>query len=155
VSNRRNLVGVGLISFIVTVAGSGPLTANGASVPLVVSIVRHGGLCPSGECRTEVRIFADGTVMATNSEKKSTRQKRKKTWANSIATRLQTPQLNPTGLPKFTGECPTAFDGIEEIFTFPSGVKQRVLASCAVVVPKAAVLSELRKVFDEVETKLR
>lgn len=99
----------------------------------VVSIETRGGECPTGSCNRLVNIEGDGTlhevipkdaVLGTVPE------------PILDALRIEIEQANYPLLQSrpFTGECPTAFDGQETIYTFHATTGDEEFASCTVAI---------------------
>ena len=99
----------------------------------VLSIETRGGECPAGACGRLVNIDADGTlreVIPTDQVLGTVPE------AILDALRIEIEQANYPLLQSrpFTGECPTAFDGQETIYTFHATTGDEVFASCTVAI---------------------
>jgi hypothetical protein len=108
-----------------------PLPRPGAAV---VTMETHGGRCPAGECRSVVRVLPDGTierqpradpVFATFVEPASWR---------AIQASIEATDWDEVRSHAFVGECPTAFDSSEQIWTFATSNGDVVIASCTVAI---------------------
>ncbi len=99
----------------------------------VVSIETRGGECASGSCNRLVNIEGDGTVHEVIPKDEVLG-----TVPEPIldALRIEIEQANYPLLQSrpFTGECPTAFDGQETIYTFHATTGDEVFASCTVAI---------------------
>lgn len=99
----------------------------------VVTIETRGGECPSGPCSRLVNINADGTIhqVVPRDEVLGTVPE-----PALEALRIEVEQANYPLLQSrpFTGECPTAFDGQETIYTFHVTTGDEELASCRVAI---------------------
>ena len=121
-----------------------PIPVDG---PLAV-IYRHGGLCVTGsECASTMTIQNDGTYTVTvNGETKE-----------GSLTAEQVAQINKlmgeTDFDKilntpFTGDCPTASDGQEVVYTFYQTGGAMELARCKVTIdPSAPLFALLDQLF--------
>lgn len=104
-----------------------PSVAGG---PLVTIEVR-GGECPEGACGRTTVIERDGRVhvVAPEASEVSTMPG---PILEALIAEIETTDFDAMAARPFRGECPTAFDGQEVVFTFvaPSGTHR--LASCEV-----------------------
>ena len=103
-------------------------------VPIaIVSIETRGGECATGACGWLVNIEADGTlheVIPTDQVLGTVPE------PLIEALRIEVEQANYPLLQSkpFTGECPTAFDGQETIYTFHVATGDEEIASCTVAI---------------------
>ncbi len=111
------------------------MTPTSTSTPLVSWMVR-GGLCASGSCLSSLTIFADGRYVSIHGSGSLQR-------AGMVERRLlmqlrhaimQT-NFHAIRSHRFSGTCPTAYDGTEVIYTFYTTHPRQVLSSCQVVFP--------------------
>lgn len=99
----------------------------------IVSIETRGGECPDGACGRLVAIDDDGSL----DEVIPTDRVLGTVPAPLLdALRIEIEQANYPLLQSrpFTGECPTAFDGQETIYTFHATTGDEVFASCKVAI---------------------
>lgn len=99
----------------------------------IVSLETRGGECPNGACARLVKIEGDGTLH----EVIPTDQVLGTVPAPALeALRIEIDQANFPLLRRtpFTGECPTAFDGQETIYTFHAAAGDEVFATCTVAI---------------------
>ncbi|MDQ3128181.1 MAG: hypothetical protein M3Q66_06960 [Chloroflexota bacterium] len=99
----------------------------------IVSIETRGGECPNGACGRLVNVEGDGTlheVIPTDRVLGTVPE------PLLDALRIEIEQANYPLLQSrpFTGECPTAFDGQETIYTFHATTGDEVFASCTVAI---------------------
>jgi len=105
-----------------------PPDAVAANLPLV-TIETRGGLCPEGECRGTTVIEADGDVILVGDD-------------GRIAEDLMTPLRTAIAATDFValravpfdGTCPTAWDGVETVYTFRTPHGDEQVASCEVAI---------------------
>lgn len=104
-----------------------PVPAPGRAV---VSVEARGGDCPDGACSTRYDVFSDGRVVRDDGATD--------TMDADIAARLvelvEAADWNAITARPFTGECPTAWDGQELVYTFWPAGGEVTIASCAVQV---------------------
>ncbi len=96
----------------------------------LVSINVRGGLCPEGECSTITEIKRDGTVLTDG----KTKEILNNTQITKLVNLVDTQDYKTLKAQKFTGQCPTAYDGSETIYTFNSSYATEVISSCEVVI---------------------
>ena len=126
-----------LALLIVTVAACGilPGTEPAPTGPLV-TLETRGGDCPTGTCGGTVVIERDGWVrdLAPRAlERGRIPDDRRRALEEAIRTTDFTVlQARP-----FSGDCPTTFDGQEQIYTFGTAVGPIRLASCEVEIDPA------------------
>jgi len=120
------------------------LTAGCALVPPppsgpLVTVEAHGGRCLQGECHTLVAIEADGLVHQIEPVEAEIHR------ATDAATDAYRAALAVTDFDAirarpFTGECPTAFDGQELVYTFATPAGPERISSCEVDIDSQAPL---------------
>jgi hypothetical protein len=126
-----------LALLIVTVAACGilPGTEPAPTGPLV-TLETRGGDCPTGTCGGTVVIERDGWVrdLAPRAlERGRIPDDRRRALEEAIRTTdFAALQARP-----FTGDCPTTFDGQEQIYTFGTAAGPIRLASCEVEIDSA------------------
>lgn len=99
----------------------------------ILTVETRGGECPEGACRSLVNVEADGTVHQVLPTDKTLGT----VPAELVeALRIEVEQANYLLLQSrpFTGECPTAFDGQETIYTFHVSTGDERMASCEVAI---------------------
>jgi hypothetical protein len=119
-----------LVVVALLVAGCALVPSPAESGPLV-TLEAHGGRCLEGECRTLVAIEADGLVHQIEPVEaeihRATNEAVDVYQAAVAITDFDAIRSRP-----FTGECPTAFDGQELIYTFATPAGPERIASCEV-----------------------
>jgi hypothetical protein len=105
----------------------------------LVTVEAHGGHCREGECRRVFAIESDGLVHQIEPDGAEIHRVTNET-IDVYRTALSITDFNALRSRPFTGECPTAFDGMEVIYTFetPSGTER--IASCEVEIDRQAPL---------------
>lgn len=113
---------------------------------LLVRMYIHGGLCATGECSTTKTINRDGTVLVDG-------RFRKKLNGDEVArlkNLIESADFAAVRSQKFTGICPTAYDGSEVIYTFYTRGGQETISSCEVVVDQTHPLfSQIRLILGD------
>jgi hypothetical protein len=108
----------------------------------LVKVYTHGGLCPTGECRSEIVINLDGTfVYIPDLNTKGVESTRiegsvsveKLSFLKQAIEQSNFPKLKEK---KFTELCPTAYDGFEGVYTFYVGNTTEEIASCTVAIDR-------------------
>jgi hypothetical protein len=105
------------------------LVPSAGDAPLVTLEI-HGGECPDGECRFTAGIYRDGRVIRSDGQPQVVD-------APSLARlveQVEGADWNAILARPFAGDCPTAYDGQEEVYTFRPGGDAVIAASCTVVV---------------------
>ena len=99
----------------------------------VVSIETRGGECPNGGCNRLINIEGDGTLHEVI-PKDDVLGKVPEPLLDAL--RIEVEQANYPLLQSkpFTGECPTAVDGQETVYTFHVTTGDEQLASCKVAI---------------------
>jgi hypothetical protein len=112
---------LGAVAVLVSAASSAQ--ASPAAPKPIVTVVVHGGLCLTGECREVFRI-TDARISGTGHVARSLTTAERRVLLRSIR------RLDPAYLRAhpFKGMCPTAYDGTESIYRFRGFSRQ--LASC-------------------------
>ena len=101
--------------------------------PILVSVMSHGGLCPIGvECKREFTVYRSGTYIS--SEKNGTLSPDE---LKELVRQITNADFASVESKKFTGTCPTAFDGNELVFIFYAQTKH-IIPSCTYVVDMEA-----------------
>lgn len=105
----------------------------------LVTVEAHGGHCPEGECRRVFAIESDGLVHQLEPHDVEVYRVSEKT-IDAYRAALSITDFKVLRSRPFTGDCPTAFDGTELIYTFatPSGPER--IASCEVEIDRQAPL---------------
>ena len=105
----------------------------------LVTVEAHGGRCVEGECRRVFAIESDGLVHQLEPDEAEIHRVTDET-IDVYRAALSVTDFNAIRSRPFTGECPTAFDGMEVVYTFatPSGPER--IASCEVEIDRQAPL---------------
>ncbi|MFN3429578.1 MAG: hypothetical protein ACK46X_06465 [Candidatus Sericytochromatia bacterium] len=115
-------------------AGASPaaLVTPAPAESTVLRIRASGGMCPDGVCGTETVLRLDGRFTRTVGKNPPTQGRIDAALAAAVA--KETAQANFTQLTArpFTGLCPTAYDGSEFFYTFPTAQGDQAIGSCKV-----------------------
>lgn len=108
-----------------------PAACSGADQPVpsatapILVVRSHGGLCPDGrECARSVTFYGDGSWRSG-----SERGRLPPPVAESLRDAATSTSAHDITDGRFTGTCPTAYDGSEVVYTFPLDGGTQV-ASC-------------------------
>jgi hypothetical protein len=151
--NTDRLVRLGLVAVVLLVAacaspGASAPSATGASaspaqtttssssgaasaVPtgLLAIVEQRGGECPAATCETTIYLDADGRIhMAAKPPNDLGTATPAQIQALEAA--IASTDFSNVRKPAFSGECPTAYDGQELVFTFTTAAGAERLASC-------------------------
>lgn len=104
---------------------------------LLLTVNKHGGRCRTGECFMKLAIYRDGRFeMKSNNGDKS--------GAIALAEMAQlNNEINAADFAKikakkFTGDCPTAYDGQETTYTFYVKERTEAISDCSYAIDKNA-----------------
>ena len=105
----------------------------------LVTVEAHGGRCLQGECRTLVAIEADGLVHQIEPLEAEIHRATDEA-IDAYGAALAVTNFDAIRARPFTGECPTAFDGQELIYTFATPAGPERISSCEVDIDPHAPL---------------
>ena len=110
--------------------------SSGVNIPLpgaspLVTVEMRGGMCPAGACESSVILDRDGRVHSAAKPPNDLGHVNGDVLATLTAA-IQATDWAALKSRRFTGECPTAFDGQELIFEFGVGTGTQRIASCEV-----------------------
>ena len=123
---------VWLVVAVVALAGC----SSASTVPLpgigpLVTVQMRGGMCPDGACDSMVVLERDGRVHDGKTPQTVHGRVTAKSYA-ALDAAISTADFAALKAKPFTGECPIAFDGQEQIFEFSVAGGTQRLASCEV-----------------------
>jgi hypothetical protein len=130
-----------LLVAALALAGCGGTVPSALPAPAgpLVAVETRGGECPRGACGQTIVVERDGRVHAIDPEPVDLGLVPPEALA-AVVTEIDQADFEALASTPFTGECPTAFDGQETIFTFATAAGPVRLASCEVVVDLQAPL---------------
>jgi hypothetical protein len=101
-------------------------------IPILI-VETHGGECPDGPCGTRIDIGSDGSVhrVLPTEEALGTIPKAE---LDALTAEIERANFALIESRPFTGECPTAYDGQETIYTFHLPTGNERIATCAVAI---------------------
>lgn len=113
-----------------------------SSMPELLNIKFNGGLCPDGNaCSSTKTIMQNGSVLINNKLKT-------KTDLTKLTSLINTVNFDEIRSKKFTGTCPTAYDGQEAIYTFYTSTGAQTISSCEFEIDNQSLLfSEINQIF--------
>lgn len=120
------------------VAGCALVPTPGETGPLV-TVEARGGRCLEGECRSVVAIEADGLVHQVEPVEAEIHRVTQET-IDAYRAALSITNFEAIRSRPFTGECPTAFDGQELVYTFATPAGAERVATCEVEIDRQAPL---------------
>ena len=126
---------VALLALVVAGCALVPAPADGR----LVTVEAHGGRCVEGECRRVFAIESDGLVHQLEPDEAEIHRVTDET-IDVYRAALSVTDFNAIRSKPFTGECPTAFDGMEVVYTFATPAGPERIASCDVDIDRQAPL---------------
>jgi hypothetical protein len=116
----------------------------------ILAEVRHSGAdCGRRFCEDVLTLRSDGVVTLTeNGTRKRAPFKLDLQETKRLTKLIESTNIKPDSLPKFTGTCPNEFDAPETIYTVRSQYGTRVYRGCTVVIPEAGVFLELDELWN-------
>lgn len=110
----------------------------------LVTISYIGGLCPDGVCSSVQAILKDGSFFIDGKLKSQIQ----KSEISQLENLINTTNFEAIKAVKFTGTCPTAYDGQEATYTFNTSHGQETLSSCRVKIDyQSALFSKINDVL--------
>lgn len=116
---------------------------------VLVALYAHGGLCPAGnECTSTTTISIDGSVEFNNAKKTNVSMEQ----INKLQELINNTNFSEIKSKKFTGTCPTAYDGQEVIYTFNTPNNPETIASCTVEIDiNSPLVLELNTIISQAQ----
>lgn len=114
---------------------------------VLLKIDVRGGRCRTGECFTKILIDKEGNYKVdANFGKKS--GKLEVTDLTELESLLTQADFKVIKAKKFTGDCPTSFDGQEFIYSFRHSGKTEVISSCKIEIDyESPLFSLVQKIY--------
>lgn len=100
----------------------------------LLSVLQQGGLCIEGICNREVIIYHDSTYEVKYGNGDHTEGSFSAERVNTLRGLIATADFELMRAVPFTDVCPTAYDGIEIIYTFYINGGVEIISSCAYVI---------------------
>ncbi len=117
--------------------GATPSAATPAAV--LVAVETRGGECPAGACGQTITIDRDGRVRLATKPPNELGNVAPEV-LRTIDTLIATTDFGSIKSRPFTGDCPTAYDGQETIYTFSAPGGDETIASCSVAIDSSLPL---------------
>jgi hypothetical protein len=112
-----------------------PTVSSSSGAPLV-TVAFQGGMCPAGECKgLRATLYRDGSYEGPDLQRKCCISSQE---IADLAREIDGANYVDIRSKKFTGTCPTAFDGQEIIYTFHTPGGEQIIASCQVEIDHTA-----------------
>ena len=99
--------------------------------PWALTVFSHGGFCPEGECTILVAVSNAGGFVYAPRFGDSRVGTIDKDLVERLSSASQDADFDAIRAVPFTGTCPIAFDGMENVYTFFVEGGEEVVASCA------------------------
>jgi hypothetical protein len=131
---RAPLVRFAMVLLLVAIAGCSGEAGSNLALPgtgPLMTVQTRGGMCPEGMCDATVIVERDGLVHSAAKPPNNLGLVAAPAMADLTAAVNATDWAALKAKP-FTGECPIAFDGQEQIFEFTAGTETHRIASCEV-----------------------
>jgi hypothetical protein len=129
----HRLAGLGLVATLgVTVVGCSPAAiASVLPVPSgpLVTVTTRGGECVNGPCGSTIVIERDGRVHQVMPQAADLGALPAEA-LGALDRAVKTTNFDAIRARKFTGECPTAYDGQETVYEFGAPTGTERIASC-------------------------
>lgn len=111
---------------------------NKSGVPaILVEYTTYGGMCPYGGCHSKATIYDNGLIKneapaynGTDYISTSTTRQIGLAQLNDLITQINNEDLDKVKQRKFTGTCPTAYDGSAATYTIYKNGATEILDSC-------------------------
>jgi len=116
---------------VVSVLAAACALAEAPAAGPLVTVEAHGGRCLDGECRTLVAIESDGLVHQIEPVEAEIHRATNEA-IDVYRAALAVADFGAIRSHPFSGECPTAFDGQELIYTFATPAGPERISSCEV-----------------------
>ena len=107
-----------------------------------IKVVSTGGMCPHGVCRTTVIIDSDGRYTWTNgfggpgNESVRGTGKLQRSEIDKLQDEIDSTDFVKVKSEKFQGTCPTAYDGQEKVYYFPTREGEEIIPACTYAIDK-------------------
>jgi hypothetical protein len=107
-----------------------------------IKVVSRGGMCPYGGCRTTVIIDSNGSYTWTEGsdglgyESVRGTGKLQRSEIDKLLNEINSTDFVKVKSEKFQGTCPTAFDGQENVYYFPTREGEEIIPSCTYAIDK-------------------
>ena len=146
--SSRTMASVVRLLLIALFAAGCALVEGPAASPLV-TVEATGGHCLEGTCGSLVAIEADGRVHQIEPAEMAIQQVPSDAIV-SLQTAIGITDFEAIRARPFTGDCPTAFDGQELVYTFATAHGPERIASCDVEVdPQAPLFAAIHGILGE------
>jgi hypothetical protein len=131
-----------------------PLFAQSSELPKFSGLAKvrdHGGLCPYGGCYTEISIDPKGNYEWSNGFGVKRQGRITENDLKTLSNAMKSADFQRIKSNKFEGDCPTAYDGSERIYTFNVSNRIEQLPSCTYAIDSDL---SLFKTTDEIVAKI-
>ncbi|MFA6030078.1 MAG: hypothetical protein WC969_09510 [Elusimicrobiota bacterium] len=123
-----------------------------ASFEGLVKVTDRGGLCPRGECSSEVVIGRDGRWVWKDGRSALREGRLSARELSSLKAAVRKTDFEAVMARRFSGTCPTAFDGQERTYAFNAPQGAVAIPSCTYDVDPALPVFRL---LNDLLTKIR
>jgi hypothetical protein len=108
----------------------------------VLTLVTRGGRCVYGLCESRLVVHRDGAYTLVVGKDAPRAGHVSRASVDALATAVATADFGRIRSVKFTGTCPTAYDGSELVYTFHTAPGAPEIASCTVAIDAHSPLFE-------------
>ncbi|MCA9402954.1 MAG: hypothetical protein KC897_04170 [Candidatus Omnitrophica bacterium] len=120
----------------------------------LLQVSNVGGMCEYGQCHTTLTVYQDGTAGVQEGPlEKPVRERSFEVDQQDfmeLIWLIETTDFESIRATKFTGTCPTAYDGAQYIYTFSTNRGKVILDSCENVIDPD---SDLFKIIHNIQRK--
>lgn len=136
------------LSWLAALLAAGSLAA--ASAPLLTAVY-SGGLCSDGTaCRSRRTVTKDGWYLKSEQGRPSGRHRLSKSELKALTRAVRKADLEKIRSVKFTGTCPSAYDGQEAAFTLHLEGGDETVSACEFAIDfNAEPFSAYSKLYDK------
>lgn len=120
------------VALIVLGAAAGKGQAGEDTRKIVLTQTTKGGYCPYLRCHPEMVVFNDGTGIVRYAAKDEIAFSLSSRQRDELIRLVEEADFKRLSESKFHGNCPTAYDGEEYVYTFFTTHGKHVLDSCEV-----------------------
>jgi hypothetical protein len=106
--------------------------------PWALTVFSHGGLCPDGECTLSIAVSDEGGFVYAPRFGDVEVGTIDRDLVEGLSEAAADTDFAAIRAVPFTGTCPIAFDGMENVYTFYVAGAEEVVASCEHAIDEAA-----------------
>ncbi len=147
-----------ILAVVFAVFGALFLIPHNANAPnnttqpeIILSVNSYGGLCANNAtCSHITNIENDGTILIDDSVHGNSTQKLNNTELSKLSNLINSENFTALMSHPFTGQCPTAYDGEEFVYTFNTLKGNEIIDSCKVAINSTdALFTEINLILSK------